>query len=265
MYPSRQRRHRALPDAQRLCFSPTMLRLRETAVASHCRFGDAVVKTRALACMYMCVRERVCSVSERVCVCVCVCARALPDSPAGKQCLLVNKKQQPAPQVARPSSLCPRRPRLPGDAPWRTPGRVQTVMRLRPLPPQASQRARPPPPSAPASPRARSPPPTPAAGEARTPRFPHPPPPLPTASQRALPLSPEVPLLRAARLRALWHLRCGPLGQNYSRPAPEAVVTDTREPNLPAPRIPSHGWRATGGNRRCDLKRCPSASLTLLT
>lgn len=130
---------------------------------------------------------------------MCVCACALPDSPAGKQCLLVNRKQQPAQQVARPQSLSPGRPRLPGDAPWRTPRRAHPAKRLRPLPPPASLRARPPPPPPSASPRARSPPPAPATGEARTPRFPPPTlsAPLPTASQRARPLSPEVPLLRA--------------------------------------------------------------------
>lgn len=142
------------------------------------------------------------------------------------------------------------------------------MRRLRPLPPQASPRARTPPPPPPASPRARSPPPTPAAGEARTPRFPHPPPPLPTANWRALPLSPEVPLLRAALLSAFRHLRCGPLDRNYSRPMGlrgRLWLTHTQEPNLPAPRIPSHVWRPTGGNRQCDLLHCPSASLTLLT
>lgn len=62
-----------------------MPRLRETAVAFLCRFGDAVVKNeRVSVCVRVCV-------SVNVCASVCMCVCALPDSPAGKRCFLVNK------------------------------------------------------------------------------------------------------------------------------------------------------------------------------
>lgn len=67
------------PQSTMALLRPTMLRLREAAVASLCGFGDAVVKNQRAG--------------VRVCVCACVCSRAracaLPDSRAGKQRFLV--------------------------------------------------------------------------------------------------------------------------------------------------------------------------------
>lgn len=143
---------------------PTMLRLSETAVASLCWFGDAVVKNeRAGACVRACV-----SVNVRVCVRVCVrvFAGALAEAPAGKQCFPVNRKQQPALQVARRarsapggrvtneshlggprgglsprSGSAPSRPRVPARtllAPARAPAPARRRARARPLSPEVA-------------------------------------------------------------------------------------------------------------------------------
>lgn len=134
---------------------PTMLRLRETAVASLCGFGDAVVKKeRARVCAR--ARQSVCvNESESECVCVCCLPARSRTLPPGN-CFPVKKRLQQALQVARRARSAPRQPRQPRDAPRWPPGRTQTAKRLRPLLPRASQYARTPPPP---SPRSRSPPP----------------------------------------------------------------------------------------------------------
>lgn len=143
LYPTRQRRHRAFPKAQWPSFAPRMLRLRQIAVASLCGFGEAVVKERAGA-----------GARVSVSVCICVCARASMSECA---CLRV-RARVPARSGALPRGnrvpqerhsgsrygrwhvrlAVPQAARQLTDAPRRSPGRAQTALRLRPLPPAAT-------------------------------------------------------------------------------------------------------------------------------